>query len=93
MSNPSDFNCNKCKRHHHCDVDGEWPDSQGASIINICSIEGVIESKVCLLPLITDRSRLFLNLHKHYKNNYLPFSGGLMDQPQLFLEAMEILEP
>jgi len=51
----------------------------------------VISSKTCLLPLVSEQSRSLLRLHAHYKRNILPFAGGLMDQPQAYLQAMELL--
>jgi len=35
---------------------------------------------------------MLLRLYKHYKNNILPFAGGILDQPNVFQEAMEIIE-
>lgn len=54
-------------------------------------IKGVIESRTCLLPMITPESRHLLRLHKHYRYGLLPLGGGLLEQPNLYLEAMEIL--
>lgn len=33
-----------------------------------------------------------IRLHNHYKNNVLPFSGGLLDQPNIYIEAMEAID-
>lgn len=52
----------------------------------------MIESNVCLLPMITADSHRFLRLHAHYKNGFLPHAGGICDQPNLYIEAMEFLE-
>jgi len=54
-------------------------------------IRGVIESRTCLLPMITPASRLLLRLYGHYKSRILPHAGGLLDQPHHYIEAMEIL--
>jgi hypothetical protein len=51
----------------------------------------VIESRTCLLPMITPQSQFLLRLHGHYKNQVLPFAGGLLEQPHYYAEAMEIL--
>jgi hypothetical protein len=32
-----------------------------------------------------------LRLYQHYKLGYLPFSGGVLQQPNKFLEAMEVI--
>jgi len=51
----------------------------------------VIESRTCLLPMITPASRLMLRLYAHYKARLLPHSGGILDQPSYYIEAMEVL--
>jgi len=55
-------------------------------------VPGVIDSNVCLKPMITSASAFYLRLHAHYKNGLLPYSGGLLDQPAVFIEIMEIIE-
>jgi hypothetical protein len=54
-------------------------------------IRGVIESRTCLLPMITQQSRYLLRMYTHYKNRLLPHAGGLLDQPHYYIDAMEIL--
>jgi hypothetical protein len=51
----------------------------------------VIESRTCLLPMITPGTRMMLQLYGHYKSKLLPHAGGLLDQPNYYVEAMEIL--
>jgi len=41
--------------------------------------------------MITPASRLMLRLYGHYKARLLPHAGGLLDQPNYYIEAMEIL--
>ena len=41
--------------------------------------------------MITPASRLMLRLYGHYKARLLPHAGGLLDQPNHYIEAMEIL--
>jgi len=55
-------------------------------------IEGVVKSKTCLLPMITPASNTYIRLYRHYKNGILPFEGGLLDQPNPFIEAMEAID-
>jgi hypothetical protein len=31
-------------------------------------------------------------MYSHYKNGYLPVAGGILDQSNLFLRAMEIID-
>lgn len=86
---PKGFNCMTCQ-HRHCDKSGEIPGSNGPAGYNKWSVPGVIESNTCLLPMVTDESRTYLKLNKHYKNGYLPHAGGLLDQLNPFITAMEI---
>lgn len=51
-----------------------------------------LESRTCLLPMITPLSHQLMRLYRHYKNHMLPFAGGLYDQPALYTEAMEIID-
>jgi len=39
--------------------------------------------------MVTYQSSFFLRLNGHYKNGILPYSGGLLDQPAVYIEAME----
>lgn len=34
----------------------------------------------------------FIGLHTHYRNGFLPFRGGLMEQPNAYIEAMQIID-
>jgi len=55
-------------------------------------IPNVIESKTCLLPMVTQQSMMLMKLYKHYSNNILLKQGGILDQPNFYIEAMEILD-
>jgi len=55
------------------------------------TIKGYGDFTSCLLPMITDDSNFFLKMHKHYKNGILLVDGGLVNQPNKYLEAMELL--
>lgn len=80
---PKNYPCGNC----NCDADGRDPDG------GTWSIPGVIEkSPICLRRLINQRSLYFLDLHRHYLNGVLPVSGGLLDQPYIYLRAMTIIE-
>lgn len=50
------------------------------------------ESNICMLPMITDDSWAVLGWHKHYKNGILLKGGGLLDQPNYYLEAMTLID-
>lgn len=51
-----------------------------------------LESRTCLLPMITPLSHQLMRLYNHYKNQLLPLAGGLYDQPAVYTEAMEIID-
>ena len=55
-------------------------------------VEIGLESKTCLLPMITEFSRQMLSLYGHYKAHVLPLSGGVLEQPNIYAEAMQIIE-
>lgn len=55
-------------------------------------IPGVLESNTCLLPMITEKTYTLIRLHKHYKNQILFEDGGLMRQPNVYLDAIETIE-
>lgn len=42
--------------------------------------------------MISQESYEALKLYRFYKNNTLCFSGGVMDQPNRYLEAMQVIE-
>ncbi len=89
--NPKKFNCKKCVNNHHCDDDYLVNGSIGPAGHYIFSIPDIIESKVCLLPMLTDQTYALIRLSRHYKNNMLPVSGGILEQPNYFLQAIDIL--
>ena len=91
-ANNNRFNCKECKWGRYCDEDMIWPGSKGPSPIKgKFTIKGVIESEICFLPMITEQSNFMLRLYIHYRNKILPFEGGLLNQPNKYLSAMEII--
>jgi hypothetical protein len=42
--------------------------------------------------MVTDFSRRMIDLYGNYKQGYLPKAGGLLDQPNAYVEAMDIIE-
>jgi len=48
-----------------------------------------LKSKVCLLPMIDAPIWDYFRLHQHYRNSVLFTAGGIMDQPNLYIEVME----
>lgn len=76
----------------HCDKDGEIEGSIGESSFHFREIEGVIKSKVCLKPLVTNWSRSMISLFHHYQSGHLANDGGILNQPHAYLHAMEIIK-
>lgn len=79
-------------QHRNCDSDGELTNSRGPAAFPRWQIKGVIESRVCLLPMISAFSSECLDLHRHYKNGQLLFAGGLINQPRIYLQAMSLID-
>jgi len=48
-------------------------------------------SSVCLRYLVTARSVQLLRIYNQYRANILPLAGGWLDQPNLFVDAMETI--
>lgn len=86
------YHCPNCRWGRHCDEDLRWPTSVGPAGFLAFAISNVIESKTCFLPMITPFSSRMLNLYGHYKNSVFPLSGGLLEQPNLYLRAMELID-
>jgi len=79
-----------------CDIDKQWPGSVGPAPIPKFSVthrgQELLENPhVCPVPLISPLSYKLLSLYKHYDKQLLPFSGGVLDQPNIYIEAMEII--
>lgn len=55
-------------------------------------IIGVLETRVCLKPMISPWALEMLMLYQHYKNGVLWQGGGISDQPASYLQAMEVIE-
>jgi len=92
--NSKDFNCASCG-HKHCDQDKQLSGSKGPAGFFKWEVQRggqtVIESKVCLLPMITQRSHGLMKLYKQYLLGHYPYSGGLYEQPNAYLQAIEII--
>jgi hypothetical protein len=42
--------------------------------------------------MVTPTSWEFIRLYRHYKAGILPLSGGLLDQPSRFIDAMDVID-
>ncbi len=80
------FNCSHCLWGRHCDKTN--PAKYPIWIIR----EIGFESNICPLPMITPFSNELVRLYWHYKNHLLPFTGGILDQPNIYTEAMSLID-
>lgn len=86
------FDCNACRNQHHCDETTEGV-SRGPAPFPMFVIHEIgLESRTCLLPMITDFSRQMLNLFGAYQAHLMPMHGGLLEQKNIYLEAMQVIE-
>jgi len=46
----------------------------------------------CPVRYITEESFDALSQYQFYKNGFLPFAGGFLEQPNKFIEQMRIIE-
>jgi len=42
--------------------------------------------------MVTAQSVSFIDLFLHYRNNILPFAGGILDQPNGYMQAMQTID-
>lgn len=47
--------------------------------------------RTCPAYLVTERSAAMLRLYSHYTEGHLPMPGSLLEQPNGFVEAVEII--
>jgi len=85
------FDCNTCT-HKNCDSDFSRLGSKGPSPYPRWEIVGLGKFNTCLLPMVTKETEWIFRLHRHYENGVLLRSGGLLDQPNYYIEAMELLD-
>ncbi|HKQ24087.1 MAG TPA: hypothetical protein VJT81_06560 [Burkholderiales bacterium] len=83
------FNCSRCTWGRHCDESRPAPFKQWHFTYQG---ETVFHSRTCPLPLITAASNSLVRLYRHYKAGRYPFGGGLLEQPNAYIEAMEVIE-
>lgn len=77
------YDCRTCRWGRHCDDTHPAPFPKW--VINGEAL------RTCPLPKITELSRYMLRLVGPYQHHMLPRAGGMLDQPNLYLEAMEVL--
>lgn len=85
--NAKDYHCETCD-HRYCGKD--VPGSNGDAPYVKWTF-GDVRLTSCPLPMISDASNFYLRMHMHYTNGILITQGGLLDQPNKYLEAMEII--
>lgn len=42
--------------------------------------------------MVTTESEQWISLYSHYKNNSLPYGGGVLEQPAAYLDVMKIID-
>jgi len=83
------FNCSRCTWGRHCDESRaaaykKWHITHRG--------ETIFHSRTCPLPVVTPTSNQMMRLYRHYKAGRYPFAGGLLEQPNFYIEAMEVIE-
>lgn len=86
------FDCSNCRNQHHCDETTEGISRGPAPYPMFVITEIGLESRTCLLPMITEFSHQMLDLYGHYKAHVLPMAGGILDQPNIYSDAMRVIE-
>lgn len=54
-------------------------------------LQGVIKTRHCPRRMVTPDSAAWIDLFSHYKAGHLAIAGGVLDQPQAYLEAMRLI--
>lgn len=74
--------------------DQEIPAGQEAPLSRWVTASGAIElrSRVCFLPMVTQETEELVRLNAFWQQRLMPFAGGLLDQPNGFLRAMEVID-
>lgn len=49
-------------------------------------------SRTCLLPMVTRHTRELLRYYDFYRAGHLPREGGMLNQPNKFIQAIEVIE-
>ncbi len=55
-------------------------------------LAGVIKTNKCPRRMISDDSSAWIALYGHYKAGHLAYSGGVLEQPAIYLEAMRLID-
>jgi len=94
MKAPEQFKCKTC-RERYCDAERRLPGSLGRAPIPLWVVADpaggdipLIESDTCLLPMVDESTWYLFRLHKLFEKGVLYQTGGLMDQPNRYIEAM-----
>lgn len=83
QAEPKAFNCPTCFERF-CDADRPAPYDKW-------QLPDGTPSRVCLLPMVTDHTRELLRYADHYRAGFLPWSGGMLAQPNKFIQAIEVI--
>jgi hypothetical protein len=88
-----DFDCERCQWGHHCTEEPmqAWPRSVGPAPYPMFVMDGVIESRTCLKPMVRPEARAMIKLYPYYLDGHLARAGGVLDQPNAYIEAMGVI--
>ncbi|MBI5789288.1 MAG: hypothetical protein HZA78_10580 [Candidatus Schekmanbacteria bacterium] len=87
LLNQAEFDCRRCtkamKVEKGCEEDSPLPE------------RWVIDAEAyrrCPLKLVSGLSWSAIRLYQYYRQGFLPVTGGILDQSNLFLQALEIIQ-
>lgn len=46
----------------------------------------------CPLNVPDQKHYVMVSLHAHYRNGFLAYDGGIVDQPKFYLDAMNVVQ-
>ncbi len=87
--NAKDFDCQHCQWGRHCDESN--PHTHDAWVIKLYKAV-IYEGRVCPKGTMEPFALQMLDDFTHYQNSILPFGGGRYDQPNIFMQAMSIIQ-
>lgn len=83
-----EYDCKNCQWGRHCDDSNPAPFDK---FILRGSNGFELRSRTCFLPMITKRSLMLIDLYPHYKRGNLLRSGGVLEQPHVYLQSMNLI--
>ena len=97
-ANPHDYDCARCAAKH-CDTDRRLPESIGPAAFDefviYSSVQGeppIYEANTCPLPTVGAGIWSLFRLYRLFEKGVLFTAGGVSDQPNVYLDAMDRIE-